>query len=182
MFVAADGRIYSCMFPVHSLPSNDLTSLCASLLLSFLLPPFFLSFLPFLILVSLQRVPFRGELVGGLGVGRSVTVRGETNQNAERYMMSHKCVFYTDEGRASKRSNSVSMCLSFCINLRVSGGSDIALHLNPRLKKGVFVRNSFLCERWGPEETSGGPTPFAAGRYFEVWRLTPNFHCKRKRH
>lgn len=162
------------MFPVHSLPSNVLTSLSASLLLSFLLP--------FLILVSVQRVPFRGELVGGLGVGRSVTVRGETNQNADRYMMSHKCVFYKDEGGASKRSNLVSVCLSFCINLRVSGGSDIALHLNPRLKKGVFVRNSFLCERWGPEETSGGPAPFAAERYFEVRRLAPNFHCKRKEH
>lgn len=137
--------------------------------LSFL-PPF-----PHSLPVSVQRVPFTGELVGGLCAGRSITVRGETSQNADRYMMSHNCVFYTDEGGASKRSNLVSVSLSFCINLRVSGGCDIALHLNPRLKKGVFVRNSFLCERWGPEETSGGPAPFAAGRYFEVRWLAPQF-------
>lgn len=59
-----------------------------------------------------------------------------------------------------------SLCLRFCINLRVSGSSDIPLHLNPRLKQGVFVRNSFLRGRWGPEER--GPAPFAAGKYFEV--------------
>ncbi|XP_028997762.1 galectin-8 isoform X2 [Betta splendens] len=85
-------------------------------------------------------VPFRHELMKGLSVGQSITVKGEVHQNAH----------------------------SFCINLRRAGSSDIALHLNPRLKKQVFVGNSFLSECWGPEETRVDIFPFAAGQYFEV--------------
>lgn len=87
-----------------------------------------------------MSVPFRGELVPGLGVGRSITVKGLTNHNAQ----------------------------SLCVNLRVKNSTDIALHLNPRLNKNVFVRNSFLSDRWGPEETRVSAFPFATGQYFEM--------------
>ncbi|KAJ7416514.1 Galectin-8 [Pitangus sulphuratus] len=57
---------------------------------------------------------------------------------------------------------------SFAINLRPSDSKDIALHLNPRVKNKVFVRNSYLHDSWGEEEKEVANFPFSPGMYFEL--------------
>ncbi|XP_061603043.1 galectin-8-like [Cololabis saira] len=95
-------------------------------------------------------VPFRARLDGGLSVGRSVVIRAEVRPGAS----------------------------SFCVNLSPASGSSIALHLNPRLNKKVFVRNSFLSGCWGPEETRLAGFPFTPGRYFEMIVLCDPHHFR----
>ncbi|KAM6915085.1 galectin-8-like [Xenentodon cancila] len=95
-------------------------------------------------------VPFRVQLDKGLSVGDSIAMKATLHPSAQ----------------------------SFCVNLRETTGSSIALHLNPRLSKGVFVRNSFLSECWGPEETKLASFPFAPGQYFEMIILCDPHHFK----
>ncbi|CAL9691886.1 unnamed protein product [Knipowitschia caucasica] len=85
-------------------------------------------------------VPFRADIDKGLSPGRSITIRGRTTPNAQ----------------------------SLCLNLEVGGTSNIALHLNPRLKEQTFSRNSFLFNCWGPEETEIQDFPLGPDQYFEM--------------
>ncbi|NWU93581.1 LEG8 protein, partial [Upupa epops] len=85
-------------------------------------------------------VPYVGKFDTALHPGSTVAVRGEVNK----------------------------YCKSFAINLKTSDSKDVALHLNPRMKGQVFVRNSYLHDSWGEEETELAHFPFSPGMYFEV--------------
>lgn len=64
---------------------------------------------------------------------------------------------------------------SFAIDLKPSGSRDVALHLNPRMKEKVFVRNTYLYDSWGEEERQLREFPFFPDMYFEVgWYFFSN--------
>ncbi|XP_077201561.1 galectin-8 isoform X2 [Paroedura picta] len=85
-------------------------------------------------------VPYAARLNSAAEPGRTIVIKGEINENPN----------------------------SFHINLKPSDTSDIALHLNPRIKAKVFVRNSYLHDSWGEEERSINHFPFCPGMYFEL--------------
>ncbi|XP_074436148.1 galectin-8 isoform X2 [Larus michahellis] len=85
-------------------------------------------------------VPYVEKLDATLCPGCTVAIKGEVNKNPK----------------------------SFTINLKSSDSKDIALHLNPRMKNKVFVRNSYLHDSWGEEEREVANFPFSPGMYFEL--------------
>ncbi|XP_068795324.1 galectin-8 isoform X1 [Struthio camelus] len=85
-------------------------------------------------------VPYVGRLDSALRPGHTVAIKGEVNKNPN----------------------------SFSVNLKSSDSTDIALHLNPRMKTKVFVRNSYLHDSWGEEEKEVANFPFSPGMYFEL--------------
>ncbi|XP_075002618.1 galectin-8 isoform X2 [Calonectris borealis] len=85
-------------------------------------------------------VPYVGKLDTALRPGCTIAIKGEVNKNPK----------------------------SFAIDLKSSDSKDIALHLNPRVKNKVFVRNSYLHDSWGEEEKEVANFPFSPGMYFEL--------------
>ncbi|XP_071595143.1 galectin-8-like isoform X1 [Heliangelus exortis] len=85
-------------------------------------------------------VPYIGRLDTALCPGCTVAIKGEVNKRPK----------------------------SFAINLKTSDSKDIVLHLNPRVKNKLFVRNSYLNDSWGEEEKELADFPFSPGMYFEL--------------
>ncbi|XP_077467853.1 galectin-4-like isoform X2 [Stigmatopora argus] len=86
-------------------------------------------------------IPYSGAIPGGMFPKRTVVIRGMVPKKACR----------------------------FGINFLVSRSRDTALHVNPRFKDDVVVRNSMIGGRWGQEEREMlGDNPFKEGEYFDM--------------
>ncbi|XP_012714962.1 galectin-8 [Fundulus heteroclitus] len=88
-------------------------------------------------------VPYKGSILKGLSPGQHITIKGQVS------MYPH----------------------SFTVKLCNSKTENVALHLNPRMKSGVFIRNSYLDGSWGQEERELPFFPFSPGEYFEILLL-----------
>ncbi|XP_043997930.1 galectin-8-like isoform X1 [Gambusia affinis] len=88
-------------------------------------------------------LPYKGSILKGLNPAQHITIKGQVS------MYPH----------------------SFTVNLCNSKTENIALHLNPRMKSGVFIRNSYLDGSWGQEERELPFFPFSPGEYFEMLLL-----------
>ncbi|XP_033014267.1 galectin-4-like isoform X2 [Lacerta agilis] len=65
----------------------------------------------------------------------------------------------------------------FHVNLKNTMSGNIALHINPRLKEGAVVRNTFIHGSWGSEERHLLAMPFSPGQAFhmEITNLKNNY-------
>ncbi|XP_075581520.1 LOW QUALITY PROTEIN: galectin-9C-like [Pelecanus crispus] len=88
-------------------------------------------------------VPFHMVLSKGpLGLIQPITIVGTVHANANR----------------------------FHANLCSSSSGDVVLHVNPRLREAVLVRNTQQRGCWGPEERhTEGAMPFLRGQPFQGW-------------
>uniref|UniRef100_H2TDZ2 Galectin n=1 Tax=Takifugu rubripes TaxID=31033 RepID=H2TDZ2_TAKRU len=99
--------------------------------------------------IPLEAVPYQETLPSGVFDKLLITITGTIKMNANKITVD----------MATNRS-------------------DLAFHFNPRFNecgKKVIVRNSFIGQKWGPEERQlDSPFPFVEGKPFEIKILCTN--------
>ncbi|XP_026137242.1 galectin-9-like [Carassius auratus] len=95
-----------------------------------------------LLFTSTQRIPFSGQIQGGLQNGKSIILSGRVLPGANRFHVNFQCGSHS--------------------------GANIALYFNPRYEStGYVVLNSFQNMNWGSEERKH-ESPFPQGQTFTL--------------
>ncbi|MBN3310493.1 LEG4 protein, partial [Amia calva] len=96
------------------------------------------------------QIPYCDMIPGGMTAKRTIIIRGMVPYGANR----------------------------FHLNFMVGGSRDVAFHLNPRIREGMVVRNSYMGGCWGNEESNLDCNPFQEGQYFEISVRCGNWRYK----
>lgn len=108
---------------------------------------------------------------GGMFPKKTIVIRGMVPYGADGCVFVHahpEISIICECKHTHTYYNIPSLCCRIKINFVVSRSQDIALHINPRVKDEVVVRNSLIGGDWGQEETELSMNPFTEGQYFDV--------------
>ncbi|XP_058803659.1 uncharacterized protein LOC131671326 [Phymastichus coffea] len=88
-------------------------------------------------------VPYVGEVEGGLISGKMVRVQGQVP------------------------ADSTFFAINYQLGPSLNPRDDVALHISPRFKEGIIIRNHIQSMTWGPEESDGSMC-LQCGTPFEI--------------
>lgn len=114
-----------------------------------------------------QAIPYSTLIPGKMSLGRTFIFRGNALNDADR------CVWVSVLQPVSMQGLTAftNLCCRFAIDFLESKSNNIALHINPRIKDKVVVRNTRIGGIWDEEEKELIFNPFGPGLFFDVRAL-----------